>query len=282
MLEQSLRQRAVPYEMVLTSGPKHATELARSAPGPVVVAVGGDGTINEVANGLIGSGKRLGIIPTGSGNDFIKSVRIPSAPSLALDLLVSGKRVEVDVGIVECHENHPLVEGEAFSSQRYFINGVGVGFDAAVAAKTGEISFLTGVPLYLLAVLKTLGPYRSPNFDITIDDFRQRARKLLIAVGNGRCAGGGFYLTPDAKVDDGELDVCLVEDISILNILRVMPRVMRGNHHNMKHVNFLRGKQIMLSAQERFYVHADGEIVGRNVQYVHIKILKRALTLVAG
>jgi diacylglycerol kinase (ATP) len=282
LLSQGFQRRNVRFHMALTSAPGHATELARSASGPVVVAVGGDGTINEVVNGLAGTEKHLGIIPAGSGNDFIKSVNIPANPSLALDRLFNERTMGVDIGTVQCYENWPSLTGDGTPASRCFINGVGVGFDAEVAAKTGEIPFLRGIPLYLLAVLKTLGPYRSPDFEIRIDDFRERARKLLIAVGNGRCAGGGFYLTPDAKVDDGELDVCLVEDIPIPRILRLMPRVMRGTHHGIQYVNFRRGKEITLTSRDRFYVHADGEIVGRKVQRVQIRMLEQKLCVIAG
>jgi len=282
-LSQAFQRHNVRYHLTLTSAPGHATELARSATGPVVVAVGGDGTINEVVNGLAGSEKHLGIIPAGSGNDFIKSVNIPSNPRDALEHLVNrGRPMSVDVGTVECHENWPSLEGGIPSSIRCFVNGVGIGFDAEVAAKTREIRFLKGFPLYLLAVLKTLGRYRSPEFEIRIDGYQERGRKLLVAVGNGRCAGGGFYLTPDAKVDDGVLDVCLVEDIPVRKILMLMPRVMRGKHKGVRYVNFQRGKEITLTSQDRFYVHADGEIVGRNVQRVQIKMLERKLSVIAG
>jgi diacylglycerol kinase (ATP) len=281
-LREGFQRRDAGYHMTMTSGPGHATELARSAKGSVVVAVGGDGTINEVVNGLVGTDKCLGIIPAGSGNDFIKSVKIPSNPSLALDRLFNDQRISVDIGTVECHQNWPSPSGDGATSIRCFVNGVGVGFDAEVAAKTGEIRFLTGIPLYLLAVLRTLGRYRSPEFEIRIDEFRERARKLLIAIGNGRCAGGGFYLTPDARVDDGELDVCLVDDIPIPKILRLMPRVMRGNHHGIKQVNFQRGKEIDLASRDRFYVHADGEIVGRSVQRVEVRMLDWKLSVIGG
>ena len=281
-LRQAFERRNVRYQLMMTSAPGHATDLARSARGSVVVAVGGDGTINEVVNGLAGTEKHLGIIPAGSGNDFIKSVHIPANPSLALERLFLERITGVDIGTVECHENWPSMSGGLPSSKRCFLNGVGVGFDAEVAAKTAEIRFLTGIPLYLLAVLKTLGPYRSPEFEIQVDDYQERGRKLLVAIGNGVCAGGGFYLTPDARVDDGQFDVCLVADIPIRKILRLMPRVMRGKHQGVRYVNFIRGREITLASQDRFYVHADGEIVGRKVQRVKIGMLGRKLSVISG
>jgi diacylglycerol kinase family enzyme len=100
---------------------------------------------------------------------------------------------------------------------------------------------------------------------------------LLIAIGNGTCAGGGFYLTPDAKIDDGLLDVCSVDRKTLLQILSLMPRVMRGKHHNVPGVKFFREKQLTISAEDQFYVHADGEIVGANVRRVEVGL--RAIQL---
>ena len=262
-----LERRGTAYDFVETTGPGHATEAARTASAPVVVSVGGDGTINEIANGITGSTKRLGIIPAGSGNDFIKSAGVPRRPLQALQTLFKGVARPVDIGTVRCTLEK---EGGGNSAPRLFINGVGVGFDAAVAARTREIPFLSGTALYILAVLQTLGKFNPPDFKIQFDGSSRQARGLLIAVGNGKCAGGGFYLTPDARVDDGLLDICSVDDKNIFEILSLMPRVMRGKHHNVSGVKFFKEKRLTISADERFYVHADGEIVGENVRRVEI------------
>jgi diacylglycerol kinase (ATP) len=262
-----LERRGTAYDFVETTGPGHATEAARAASSPVVVSVGGDGTINEIANGITGSTKHLGIIPAGSGNDFIKSAGVPRRPLQALQTLFKGVARPVDIGTVRC-----AIEKErgGNSAPRLFVNGVGVGFDAAVAARTREIPFLSGTALYILAVLQTLGKFNPPDFKIQFDGSSHQARGLLIAVGNGKCAGGGFYLTPEARVDDGLLDVCSVDDKNIFEILSLMPRVMRGKHHNVSGVKFFKEKRLTISADECFYVHADGEIVGENVRRVEI------------
>jgi YegS/Rv2252/BmrU family lipid kinase len=273
-----LEGRAIPYDVVETTGPGHATEAARSAATPVVVSVGGDGTINEIANGITGSGRSLGIIPAGSGNDFIKSVGVPRRPLQALQTLLHGVTRPVDIGTVRCA---PSSEGGGNFETRLFVNGVGVGFDAAVAARTREIPVLSGTALYLLAVLQTLGRYAPPNFTIEFDGSSRQTRGLLIAVGNGKCAGGGFYLTPDARVDDGLLDICSVEDKNILQILSLMPRVMRGKHHGVPGVKFFKEKRLTISADDPFYVHADGEIVGANVRRVEIGLHDSQLTVIS-
>ena len=167
------------------------------------------------------------------------------------------------------------------SSSRLFVNGVGAGFDAAVAAKTREIKYLSGIALYLAAVFQTLGHYRAPVF--TIDTGASAplvGRNLLIAIGNGQCAGGGFYLTPDALVDDGLLDACVVDEKNLLQILLLMPRVMLGKHHHVAGVKFLRSKQFTITASAPFFVHADGEIVGTNVLGVRLAIVPAALRVI--
>ena len=275
-LERILRRRGISHDTHITEGPGEATVVARSASARVVVAVGGDGTINEVANGLVGTERHLGVIPAGSGNDFIKSVGIPKNPGEALDRLLSGEPRAIDVATIRCSD------GDRNGNERYFVNGVGIGFDAAVAVRTKQIRYLTGVPLYLAAVFQVMGRYTSPEFSITTDHGEIAGRRLLIAIGNGSCAGGGFYLTPDAVVDDGQLDVCLIDDIPVRTILRLLPTVLWGGHKKAKEAKFLRSKHITVRSADKFYVHADGEIVGSNVTTVSVGLVPNGLTLVGG
>jgi diacylglycerol kinase (ATP) len=273
---RELDRLGVSFDVVQTTRVGEATELARLAKGHIVVAMGGDGTINEVANGLAGTDRILGVIPSGSGNDFIKSAGIPSDISESCRLLAQAKTRKIDLGRVSVKRWR-----DGFTGSMYFVNGVGIGFDAAVAKKTREISFLTGTALYLVAVLQTLGSYEAPEFTLSIGHATFKDRNLLIAIGNGRCAGGGFYLTPDALVDDGLLDACVVESKSIPQILTLMPRVMRGKHHSVKGVKFMREKEIRLTSESQFYVHADGEIAGDSVNEVDVTIVPGGLEVVS-
>jgi YegS/Rv2252/BmrU family lipid kinase len=278
-LAREVKARRLNAEIVTTEHPGHATELAHTTNADIIVAVGGDGTINEVANGMIGTSKILGIVPNGSGNDLIKSVGIAAGDMpQALDCILNNKVQAIDCATVSCSPD----SSQGNSPKRYFVNGVGIGFDAAVAERTRQIKFLGGTALYMLAVFQTLGKYSAPTFTIEIDAIRTESRNLLIAIGNGRCAGGGFYLTPKAKVDDGMLDVCMIENISVPNILRIMPKVMHGKHETSKHVAMQRGKQITVRASAPFFVHADGEVVGRNVTGVDVCIHEQALQVIVG
>jgi diacylglycerol kinase (ATP) len=281
-LRNELEARKVDYELLVTKRVGEALDFTRNGSGPVVVAVGGDGTLNEVVNGITVKHRAIGIVPAGSGNDFIKSMGHPRRLSPALDLIFTGKVRRVDAGVITCtskvhdadtHETH----------ERVFINGVGVGFDAAVAAKMRTIKYLNGTPVYVLAVLQTLGKFKAPVFRIITDGVERTSRNLLIAIGNGRCAGGAFYLTPDAIVDDGLLDLCVIQEISVPRILRLMPLVMLGRHRNVREVSFLRARdQIQIDSDQRFYVHADGEVVGQGVTDVEIRIRPQHLPILAG
>jgi diacylglycerol kinase (ATP) len=267
-------------EILCTEGPGHATALAQEcSPGSIVVAVGGDGTVNEVANGLVASTKILGILPCGSGNDLVKSIAIPSDFDLAFKKLLARKTKRIDCATVACYGEK---NSSSNSTKRFFVNGVGVGFDAAVAERTKHIKRLSGKGLYFIAVFQTMGRYVSPLYRIETDSYSGDSKNLLIALGNGRCAGGGFFLTPHAKVDDGWLDVCMIDDISILQILRIMPKVIRGTHVRDQRVRMLRCKSFNVAASDDFFVHADGELVGLGVNRVEVRIVEQGLHAIVG
>lgn len=279
-LYKAVKAQTSDFEFVQTEAPSDATKLARRSSSTIVVAIGGDGTVQEVANGILGTEKVLGIIPAGSGNDFIKSVRVPRRLDQAVECLFQENVAQVDIGRVEWYKYNQTIRGNPSSS--FFVNGLGIGFDAAVADRTRRISFASGTLLYFIAVLQTLGRYKSPEFTTSVDGRENKSRNLLIAVGNGICAGGGFYLTPDAKVDDSLLDLCLIEDMSVPRILGLMPQVMKGKHRDNKAVTFDRGKQIKVSANGPFAVHADGEIIGNDVAELKIEVIPKALNVIVG
>lgn len=268
------------HELSLTEGPGHATEIAHNSRAHVVVAVGGDGTVNEVANGLIGTGKTMGIMPTGSGNDLVRSIGISRNLERAFQTLLNGTRRIIDTGTVECPPANATSNHPGNSKPRHFVNGVGVGFDAAVAERTHHIKYVTGTALYLVALFQTLWRYKSPQFTIQIDSSTTSSKKFLIAIGNGKCVGGGFYLTPDAVIDDGFLDICCVDDLPILNIIGLIPEIMRAKHHDKRGITLLRGRSISISSPTEFFVHADGEMVGNNVQHVRVAIDKESLLVI--
>jgi diacylglycerol kinase (ATP) len=273
-----MEARGIQADIFETQRAGDGKTLAARADAEVVVAVGGDGTINEVANGIIGSGKVLGVIPAGSGNDFVKSARIPTRTSEAVNVLLAGRTTCIDIGSVVT--NSRIGHSPSNSQERFFVNGVGIGFDAAVAEQTRHTRNLSGVMLYLVAVLGTLRKYRPCQFHIEIDSDSMSGRTLLVAIGNGACAGGGFYLTPDAMLDDGLLDVCVIEAKSALQILNLVPKVMRARHVGTSGVSLQRGSRIHIETEEPVLVHADGEILGDVSRSITVEVKSRRLTVV--
>lgn len=264
------------YELVSTDRPGHAARLAEQAAmagWPAVVAVGGDGTINEVVNGLMraaGSGPTipLGIIGLGSGNDFLRSLDLPrQQPAAGAQRLLAARRRLVDVGCV---------------GERYFTNGVGVGFDARVAIEAQRVQRLRGMAIYLWALLKALRFHRTPPVRVVLDGEEVASRRLtLVSVTNGGCYGGGFWICPDAQLDDGLFDVCVADELTVLNILGFVPRVMRGTHVGRPGVHMYRARQVHLSSPEPLPVHADGEILTDAAHELRFELLPGRLTVLA-
>jgi diacylglycerol kinase (ATP) len=277
-LRREVEVRGIQADIFETERSGDGQMLAARADAEVVVAVGGDGTINEVANGIIGSGKVLGVIPAGSGNDFVKSARIPTRTSEAVNVLLAHRTTSIDIGCIV--SNSRIGHAQSNSQERFFVNGVGIGFDAAVAEQTRHTRNLSGVMLYLVAVLRTLRKYRPCQFHIEIDSDSMSGRTLLVAIGNGACAGGGFYLTPDAMLDDGLLDVCVIEAKSALQILKLVPKVMGARHVGTSGVSLRRGKRVRIETEEPVFVHADGEILGHAARSITVEIRSRQLTVV--
>lgn len=276
-----LRQIGIDHKISITNAPGHATELAKSTCNDhdVVVAVGGDGTINEVINGLVGGIAALGILPLGSGNDFAKALKVPKSIQKAIDLILKHNEKKIDIG--EVKTSIYTASQPHKTNVRYFVNGVGIGFDASVAFESSKIKILSGLPLYITALIKALFKYRTPHFKIKIDEKRSIDRFFLIAIGNGISAGGGFYLTPNAQLDDGKFDVCYVDHVNLFQILKIFPSVLKGLHGKFKQVHITQANYIHVVSEDNFYVHADGEIVGNLVNEVEISLIPGALHVIA-
>lgn len=262
------------YRLEHTAGPGHAVELAARAEAggwPAVVACGGDGTVHEVANGLLraacerGGRPRaaLGILPEGSGNDFAALAGIPCEPAAAARHLLAARPVPTDVGRV---------------GERFFTNGVGIGLDAATAVEARRIRHLRGLALYALAIVRVLGRFRPPRIRLEVDGVAVADRPLtLVTVANGGRHGGGFWICPQARIDDGALDICVAEALSRPRILRFLPQVMRGAHVGRPEVTMLRGQRVRITSPDALPVHADGEILATAAHELEIEILRGGL-----
>jgi len=270
------------FEWLETRRPGHAIDLAGRAANDgvdVIVAAGGDGTANEVINGILGAKRSvplpmLGLIPIGSGNDFAWIAGAPlDDPEQAIRRIVEGRARLVDVGLVR--------DERGIEAQRHFGNGIGIGFDAVVAIESRKIQRLRGFPMYMVAVLQTMRfYYRATNALLEYDGFKIQLPLLMGSIANGRRYGGGFYVCPEAAIDDGEFDLCLVPQVSRRSMLAFIPRFMKGTHIRDRRVTMRRGAHVGIRCEEPMAIHADGEIFSEGSREIDVQILPKALTVI--
>lgn len=244
-----------PHSIHVTTGPNDAPEVASRFArdgATVIIAVGGDGTLNEVANGILTSGLQvpLGIVPSGHGSDFVRTTGTPRQVELALQLCCSGNARSIDVGRATF----------ANGSSRFFLNAGGLGFDAAVAERVIGTRLPGSTIPYLWALAGALARYRNIHVSIDADGqiLARTARSVLVA--NARFLGGGMQMAPMADIADGLLDVAILGDLSRTEIVRAVPSVYRGKH--IAHPKFfhIQAKSIRVESIEPARVQLDGEL----------------------
>ncbi len=277
---RELEALGVDHEMVRTRYAGEAVDLARQASEEgcdVVVAVGGDGTTHEVVNGLMTDGAggeiaMLGCLPAGSGNDFALMNGAVADVAEGCRSLTNGSVRTLDVGRV-------TVDG---TLTRYFDNVVGIGFDALVARATQGVKHLRGAALYLPVVLKTtFVTMRPPWMRIEYDDHVIETRALMAVVANGPREGGTFLVAPQAKTDDGWLDLVVADSVSRLKVLGMIPHFLKGTHLDKACVRSDVAKRVRITSEEPLYLHVDGEIICDVAHEVVVEILPAALRMVA-
>jgi diacylglycerol kinase (ATP) len=275
LVEVEMARTGAAYTVVQTERRGHAAELAEAAARggwPAVVAVGGDGTVHETVNGLMnaadgGVSIPLGIVGVGSGNDFAKLAGVPADPAQAIRRLAIAEARAVDVG---------RVNGQWFS------NGVGIGLDAAVAVEVDRRRRFRGLAMYLHALSRVLRVFKPPRMTVKVDGEELADGPMtLVTVGNGGRHGGGFWICPDARIDDGVLDVCLCDGLGTLGILSFLPRVMRGTHTGANCVHMHRARRVRVTSPDPLPVHADGEIVADDAHEVEFEIHPGRLRVLA-
>ncbi len=266
-VQAALRAADLPFELVRTEYPGHAQRLAAEAAASdrytALVAAGGDGTINEIVNGLLGSGIPLGFIPIGTGNDWVKMLGLPpNRPLIAAQRLATAQVRAVDVGC---------------ANGRAFLNALGCGFDAQIAAEAARPSKLSGIAVYLLAILRALRHYSVPEMRVSFDGSTVHRRLLLVCASNGRYLAGGFRLTPDAQIDDGLFDLFICDYLRLDEIVRYVPKVLRGTHIRARQVQMARTKEVVIESTTPLPVHVDGEVIGTGLHSLHVELRPGAL-----
>lgn len=263
--------------------PGHAIDLAKQAGEQgydLVIAMGGDGTIHEVINGLmkVPDGKRplLGVVPVGSGNDFAHGIGASRQPSQALLQALNGEEATVDLGLMTDDQGH----------QEYFDNTLGIGFGAMVTIRSHRLPVVRGFMMYLTAVLQTIALDHNPiHMQIETDQESWEQKVIYLVICNGPREGGGFLIAPEAKIDDGLLHFAMITDVSRAKLLRIVPEVMKGTHGRFPEVRMGSCRKFTLSADRPLYIHADGEILsgpGTDLRKVSFEVLPNALKVIKG
>jgi diacylglycerol kinase (ATP) len=275
-LMNALEQSAFDYTFHITTGPGHATTLAREASthSSIVIAIGGDGTVNEVASGLTGTKCAMAVMSEGSGNDFARIVSAPHDPQKLISILRDPVIRTFDAGTIT------MVHANGETTTRSFFNSVGIGFDAAVARRVSTIRWLRGIPLYLTALLQTIAGYQPHVLSVRCNGSDWTKNYFLLCIGNGKWEGGGFMLTPNAAPDDGMFEVCGVTGDSILKVLPVLPSVMSGTHLGKNHIESFDTTALSMQCTSGVPIHGDGEIFGMQVVSADVKILPGSLQVV--
>jgi diacylglycerol kinase (ATP) len=270
------------YDLVETRAPHEAMQLAQLAAEQgydVAVAVGGDGTVHEVVNGLMAAAQRgvqaytaLGVVPLGTGNDFAWGLGLPeNNPEAACHVLLAGHRRTIDLGQVSDERGQSWI----------FDNMIGAGFDAAVALESHGIRRLRGLMLYLVAGLRALVRHsRCTEVTVCYDGQRITRPLLLLSAANGRRTGGGFLLAPQAQLDDGLLDVTLAGAANVGTILRLLPHFIRGTHASQtRYVTIAKTARLVCEAPGGIPVHLEGEVIRTDARRLEIRALPSCLAV---
>ena len=270
-LAAALRAAGIDFEVAGTTAPGAGIGLAERAAREydVVIAAGGDGTVHEVVNGLLraGGGAALGVLPLGSGDDFVKM--LPAGDPV--ERIARGTPRAFDAGRI------------AAGGTRFFANGMDIGFGAHASRNVRRVpAFLTGLGAYLGALAITLVRYPKLEVRLRLDGGESFAQTTaMTAVMNGRAFGGSFHVCPDARIDDGELDLLIADGVGRLAILGLVPRIMHGTHVGDPRLKLVRARRVLIESAAQLLVEADGEIVFEDVRRLEIEVLPGALHVLA-
>jgi diacylglycerol kinase (ATP) len=275
LIEAEFKKYKLEYDLVLTERVWHAADLAEKGARDgydTVVIASGDGTANEVLNGLMRARQAgftktaMGQIAVGTGNDFAFGMGIPSGVEAGCKVLAENYRRQMDVGIVK---------GGDYPQGRYFGNGVGIGFDAATGFVAAKIRWTRGLLLYLIAALETIFVYyKAPTVKLEYEGKELTQPSLMISIMNGRRMGGGFFFAPTGDPGDNWFDMCIAHAASQLRIFGLIPYFMKGTQATQKEVRMDRCRKVVATAVKgTMPVHCDGETVCYEGDRLEIELL---------
>lgn len=251
-IKQHLKDNNKEFIILETEYKEHAVELSKSAVGKGyegILSVGGDGTLLEAAQALKGTNEILGVIPAGTGNDFREAIGVSSDPIEALDIILAGKSKRIDMGLI--------------NGKEYFMNLAGTGFDVEVVKNTNRVRRLfTGSLAYLFGIIMSTFIYKNLNLRITMDGKTIERTVLLIAVANGKCFGGGIRVSPYSDVQDGLLNVVILNKVARHRILFELPKLKTGQLEKIDVAEQFTCKEVTIECDKKQAFDIDGELMG--------------------
>lgn len=280
-LQKSIRKWGIDTVVQLTTQPKDASRFAEDVKSntDVVVACGGDGTLNEVVHALVHTDKILGCVPIGSANDFYKNISSPDHPKDGLSHIFESSVESVDVGQVS-------ISGSSGNHQRYFINSFGLGFSGRIAQIASRITWLKGDLIYLYALLKVTRSYKplhmrltlhTPDGTVSLDE-----NVFMVSIGNGRYEAGKFMIAPEASIRDGWLDVCVLKAVSRGEVPGWILRYIKGTHVTEAKVVYAKVKKLEIELSEPEMLHLDGEVVENVSGKITVDVCPSSLKVLSG
>lgn len=270
-IEQFSVDNSIDYSIAISKKNDGITEVVKkelaSKAYTDIIAVGGDGTIIEILNGIDEHPVSLGIIPMGTGNDFARSVNIPQNVDEALNIIRQGKTKQLDIGNVNGIK---------------FMNSSGIGIDGKIISITRNIKkMIPGSLAYLISTIMSVATFKAFNVKIELDNETINETCLLIAIGNGRYFGGGMKITPQAELDNGTFQICIVKDVPKYLFLKIFPKVYHGNHTQVDQVIMRKSRTIHIEIEgENLPVSADGNLVSQTP--AEISIVPRSINVIVG
>lgn len=273
-------QSQAEYQIILTQHPGHGINLAEEfskQKNSVIIAAGGDGTCNEIVNGLMkmkkGSRPVMGVLPIGRGNDFAYGASIPANLNEALKTIIHKHIMSMDAG---------FVQGGDYPEGRYFANGIGVGFDTIVGLEAAKLKHVHGAAAYIISALKTLIKYpESPEIEISYNDERYKLNAVQISIMNGKRMGGVFFMAPAASNNDGFLNLCMSSRVSRRKLLKTMLQYTKGQQHTMPNIIIDKAEAFTIKALKgTLAVHADGETICTEGKELKLTCKKDAIQII--
>lgn len=267
----NLKSHSIVYDAIQTEYPGHGVELANEAILKAydrILTAGGDGTINEIVNGIMLADSRpqLGIIPNGTCNDFIKAINIPPSISKACEIIASGKTMVCDI---------------AKLGDRYFINATGIGFDVAVVRSLQNYKILGGKGMYLASVMQNVFQYKSMDLSIEFDGKKVERNALMFTIANGKHYGGAFAIAPDADPSDGLLNAILINEIPPFRRMRAIPHFLKGTHLYLPYTEVFLTSHIKIQTEKEMFFQVEGELYTWPHNQIEIKLYPHRIDILS-